>query len=222
MDWFPVLLSLRVAFFSMLLVLVTGVPLAWVLARSNIPGRDLLSSLVTLPMILPPTVLGYYLLLLLGRQSLLGNFLQEHFGISLVFTWQAAVLAAAVASMPLMTRTVQASLEAVDIELEDVARTLGCSEIAIFFTVTIPLTWKGIIAGLVLAFARSMGEFGATLMVAGNIPGKTQTLSIAIYDAVQQGETGLANLLVLLISGITVVVLLLLSKLTKRGDRVNV
>jgi len=206
----------------MLLVLVTGVPLAWVLARSNIPGRDLLSSLVTLPMILPPTVLGYYLLLLLGRQSLLGNFLQEHFGISLVFTWQAAVLAAAVASMPLMTRTVQASLEAVDIELEDVARTLGCSEIAIFFTVTIPLTWKGIIAGLVLAFARSMGEFGATLMVAGNIPGKTQTLSIAIYDAVQQGETGLANLLVLLISGITVVVLLLLSKLTKRGDRVNV
>ncbi len=222
MDWFPVLLSLRVAFFSMLLVLVTGVPLAWVLARSNIPGRDLLSSLVTLPMILPPTVLGYYLLLLLGRQSLLGNFLQEHFGISLVFTWQAAVLAAAVASMPLMTRTVQASLEAVDIELEDVARTLGRSEIAIFFTVTIPLTWKGIIAGLVLAFARSMGEFGATLMVAGNIPGKTQTLSIAIYDAVQQGETGLANLLVLLISGITVVVLLLLSKLTKRGDRVNV
>jgi len=221
-DWFPVLLSLRVAFFSMLLVLVTGVPLAWVLARSNIPGRDLLSSLVTLPMILPPTVLGYYLLLLLGRQSLLGNFLQEHFGISLVFTWQAAVLAAAVASMPLMTRTVQASLEAVDIELEDVARTLGRSEIAIFFTVTIPLTWKGIIAGLVLAFARSMGEFGATLMVAGNIPGKTQTLSIAIYDAVQQGETGLANLLVLLISGITVVVLLLLSKLTKRGDRVNV
>lgn len=206
----------------MLLVLVTGVPLAWVLARSNIPGRDLLSSLVTLPMILPPTVLGYYLLLLLGRQSLLGNFLQEHFGISLVFTWQAAVLAAAVASMPLMTRTVQASLEAVDIELEDVARTLGRSEIAIFFTVTIPLTWKGIIAGLVLAFARSMGEFGATLMVAGNIPGKTQTLSIAIYDAVQQGETGLANLLVLLISGITVVVLLLLSKLTKRGDRVNV
>ncbi len=222
MDWFPVLLSLRVAFFSMLLVLVTGVPLAWVLARSSIPGRDLLSSLVTLPMILPPTVLGYYLLLLLGRQSLLGNFLQEHFGISLVFTWQAAVLAAAVASMPLMTRTVQASLEAVDIELEDVARTLGRSEIAIFFTVTIPLTWKGIIAGLVLAFARSMGEFGATLMVAGNIPGKTQTLSIAIYDAVQQGETGLANLLVLLISGITVVVLLLLSKLTKRGDRVNV
>lgn len=221
MDWFPVLLSLRVAFFSMLLVLVTGVPLAWVLARSSIPGRDLISSLVTLPMVLPPTVLGYYLLLLLGRQSFLGSFLQEHYGISLVFTWQAAVLAAAVASIPLMTRTVQASLEAVDIELEDVARTLGRSEVAIFFTVTIPLTWKGIVAGLVLSFARSMGEFGATLMVAGNIPGKTQTLSIAIYDAVQQGETGLANLLVLLISGITVVALLLLSRLTKRGDRVN-
>ncbi len=221
MDWFPVFLSLRVAFFSMLLVLITGVPLAWLLARSSIPGRDLLSSLVTLPMVLPPTVLGYYLLLLLGRQSPLGSFLQEHYGFSLVFTWQAAVLAAAVASLPLMTRTVQASLEAVDSELEDVARTLGRSETAIFFTVTVPLTWKGIVAGLVLSFARSMGEFGATLMVAGNIPGKTQTLSIAIYDAVQHGETGFANLLVLLISGITVVALLLLSRLTKRGDRLD-
>jgi len=215
MEWFPVLLSLKVAAYSTLIVLIIGIPLGWLLARFNFPGKTLLSSFITLPLVLPPTVLGYYLLVLIGRQSPIGIFLQENFGINLIFTWQAAVIAASVVALPLMARTVQAGIEAVDRDLEDVARTLGKSELVIFFTITLPLAWQGLLAGTVLSFARAMGEFGATLMVAGNIPGKTQTLSIAIYDAVQSGNHQLANFLVVLISVLTIAVLFILNKVSQ-------
>ncbi|WP_241420770.1 molybdate ABC transporter permease subunit [Candidatus Contubernalis alkaliaceticus] len=211
MNWFPILLTLKIAVCSTLIVVLTGVPFGWLMARGKIPGKSLLSSLAALPMVLPPTVLGYYLLVLLGRQSFPGRFLQEQLGISLVFTWQAAVIAAAVVAFPLLSRNFQAAVETVDKDLEDVARTLGKTEIQIFFTITLPLARRGLLAGVVLAFARSMGEFGATLMVAGNIPGKTQTLSIAIYDAVQSGNSQLAGFLVLLISISTVVILMSLN-----------
>lgn len=216
-NWFPVWLSLKVAGLATAGALLLGIPLSWLLARRRIPGADLVASLVTLPLVLPPTVMGYYLLLVIGRQSSLGRLLESRFGITLVFTWQAAVLAALIVAIPLLVRSAQAAFEGIDPHVEAAARTLGRSEVAIFFTVTLPLAWRGILAGTVLAFARAMGEFGATLMVAGNIPGRTQTLSIAIYDAVQAGNDSLANALVVLISIITVAVLFLLSKVARVG-----
>jgi molybdate transport system permease protein len=214
MDWFPVYLSLKVAAFATLLALFGGLPLAWLLARRKVPVPELFGSLLLLPLVLPPTVLGYYLLLLIGRQSPVGRFLEAR-GIVLVFTWQAAVLAAAVVALPLVARAAQAAFETVDPDLEDAARTFGGSEWRIFWSITVPLAWPGILAGTVLTFARAMGEFGATLMVAGNIPNRTQTLSIAIYDAVQAGNDSQANALVLLISILTVVVLLLVGRLAR-------
>jgi len=214
-DLFPLWLSLRVAVLATMLALILGVALAWVLARRRFPGRDLLSAAVTLPLVLPPTVLGYYLLVALGRGSPIGRLLESTLGISLVFTWQGAVVASSVVALPLVVRSVQAAFEAINPDLENAARTLGRSEVAIAFTVTMPLAWRGILAGAVLAFARAIGEFGATLMVAGNIPGKTQTMPIAIYDAVQSGNMALANGLVLIITAATLVVLVLLAKLVR-------
>ena len=212
MSWSPVYLSLKIALYTTIITMILGIPLGWLLARGRFIGRNILSSLVTLPIVLPPTVLGYYLLLVIGRQSNLGRWLKNTFDINLVFTWQAAVLASIIVCMPLMIRAVQASIEGVDKDLEDVARTLGKSEINIFFRITLPLAWQGIVAGSVLSFARAMGEFGATLMVAGNIPGKTQTLSIAIYDAVQGGNYEQANFLVILISVITFLCVYILNR----------
>jgi molybdate transport system permease protein len=215
MSWFPVYLSLKVAALATLLAVLTGIPVARLLARRKGPLSDLCGSAITLPMVLPPTVLGYYLLLLIGRQSVVGRYLEERWGLTLVFTWQAAVLASAVVAIPLLVRSAQAAFEAVDPQLEAAARTLGRSELSVFASVTVPLAWRGLLAGTVLAFARAMGEFGATLMVAGNIPGRTQTLSIAIYDAVQAGNDTLANALVLLISALTVAILLVVSRIAR-------
>ncbi len=215
MNWMPVYLSLKIAFYATLISAIIGIPLGWLLARGRFIGSNLLSSFVMLPMVLPPTVLGYYLLVLIGRQSFIGRWLQDTLQVNLVFTWQGAVLAAAIVSLPLMVRAVQASIDSVDPNTEDVARTLGKTEPVIFFRITLPLAWQGILAGLVLAFARAMGEFGATLMVAGNIPGKTQTLSIAIYDAVQGGNYEQANFLVILISVITIFSLWILNSYVK-------
>jgi len=217
LNWMPVYLSLKIAFYATLISAVFGVPLGWLLARNRSIGGNLLSSFVMLPMVLPPTVLGYYLLIFIGRQSFIGRWLQDTFQVNLVFTWQGAVLAAAIVSLPLMVRAVQASIESVDPNTEDVARTLGKTEPVIFFRITLPLAWQGILAGVVLAFARAMGEFGATLMVAGNIPGKTQTLSIAIYDAVQAGNYEQANFLVVLISVITIFSLWILNSYVKNN-----
>jgi molybdate transport system permease protein len=156
---------------------------------------------------MPPTVLGYYLIVLIGRQGWLGRWLQETWGISLIFTWQGAALAAAVVSLPLIFKSARAAFEEVDPNLENAARTLGLSEAAVFFRVSLPLAWRGILAGAMMAFARAMGEFGATLMVAGNLPGKTQTLSLAVYDAVQAGNDAQATILVVLISTVCLAIL---------------
>ena len=162
--------------------------LAYLVSRRQFRGREGSDAPCTLPLVLPPTVLGYYLIVLIGRQGWLGRWLQETWGISLIFTWQGAALAAAVVSLPLIYKSARAAFEEVNPELENAARTLGLSEAAVFFRVSLPLAWRGILAGAMLAFARAMGEFGATLMVAGNLPGKTQTLSLAVYDAMQAGN----------------------------------
>jgi molybdate transport system permease protein len=224
LDWSALWLSLKVAGCATAINLVLGIALGGLLARRRFPGRELLDTLLTLPMILPPTVLGYYLLVLIGSNGPLGAWLQLGFGINLVFTWQAAVIAAAVASLPLVFKPAWAAFEGVDGQLEQAARTLGMSEPALFFRVTLPLAWRGILAGLLLAFARAMGEFGATIMVAGSIPGRTQTLSIAIYEAVQAGNDGRANLLVLVSSAVCIGVLLVAARLVGRssGDARNV
>ncbi|UTY60324.1 MULTISPECIES: molybdate ABC transporter permease subunit [unclassified Massilia] len=212
--WTALGLSLKVALWATLLDLVLGVAAGYLLARCRFPGRDLLDAVLTLPMVMPPTVLGYYLLVLIGRQGPLGAWLQSSFGINLIFTWQAAVLAAAVVAFPLVLKAARSAFETVDVQLEQAARVLGVSEFAIFLRVTLPLAWRGVLAGVLLAFARTMGEFGATLMVAGSIPGKTQTLSIAVYEAVQAGQDDTANLLVLITSVTCVVVLVLANRLT--------
>jgi len=211
--WNALLLSLKVAGWATALNLLAGIAVGYLLARVRFPGRDLLDTLLTLPMVMPPTVLGYYLLVLLGRRSWLGAWLQDHLGISLIFTWQGAVIAAAVVAFPLVFKPARAAFEAIDGQLEQAARVLGVSEIGIFFRVTLPLAWRGILAGVLLAFARALGEFGATLMIAGSIPGKTQTLSIAVYEAVQAGQDDVANTLVLLTSVVCISVLLLAGKL---------
>ena len=211
--WTAIGLSLKVAGWATVITLVLGVSVGFLLARGRFPGRDLLDTLLTLPMVMPPTVLGYYLLVLIGRQGWLGGWLYDRFGINLIFTWQGAVIAAAVVAFPLVFKPARAAFEAVDGQLEQAARVLGISEIGIFFRVTLPLAWRGILAGVLLAFARALGEFGATLMVAGSIPGKTQTLSIAVYEAVQAGQDGLANTLVLITSAICIGVLLLAGRL---------
>lgn len=196
----PVLLSLKVALASVAAVFVIGLGVSRAMARGDFPGKNLLESLIILPMVLPPTVLGYGLLMLLGKRGPVGGFLLEVFGIQLIFTWWAAVIASAVVSFPLMYQSAKAAFAGVDVTLEQAARTLGAGELRIFLTVTLPLAWPGILAGLVLSFARALGEFGATLMVAGNIPGKTQTIPLAIYFAVESGETAAARNLVLVIT----------------------
>ena len=206
--WTALALSLKVAGWATALNLVLGVAVGPLLARGRFPGRDLLDTMLTLPMVMPPTVLGYYLLVLIGRNGPLGAWLRETFGINLIFTWQGAVIAATIVSFPLVFKPARAAFEAVDGQLEQAARVLGIPEAAVFFRVTLPLAWRGILAGVLLAFARALGEFGATLMVAGSIPGKTQTLSVAVYEAVQAGQDDTANLLVLITSVVCIAVLL--------------
>jgi len=209
----PLALSFQVASVATLLSLLVGLPLAWLLARRRLPGTDFWTVVVLLPMVLPPTVLGYYLLLLIGRSGPLGQ-VSEALGFGrLVFTPTAAVIAAFVASIPFLIRAAQAGFEQVDPTYEEAARTLGRSEWAIAVTVTLPLAWRAILAGIALAFARAVGEFGATVMVAGSIPGRTRTGSVAIYDAVQAGRMNDAHLLALLLTLTTAGALLLLTRL---------
>ncbi len=211
--WTPLWLSLQVAGWATAINLVLGVAVGWALAHGRFPGRDLLDAALTLPMVMPPTVLGYYLLVLIGSQGLLGAWLLESFGIRLVFTLQGAVIAATVVAFPLVFKAARAAFEAVEPQLEDAARTLGVGEAALFFRVSLPMAWRGILAGLLLAFARALGEFGATLMVAGSIAGQTQTLSIAVYEAVQAGQDDTATFLVLVTSVTCIAVLLAATRL---------
>ena len=195
----PLHLSLRIAGTATLCSFAVAILTAWALAGRRGPLPAVLDAICSLPLVLPPTVLGYYLILLIGRRGLLGQWLASA-GINLLFSWQGAVIAATVVIFPLIYRSARAALEQVDSRLEDAARTLGAGELRVFVSVSLPLAWKGIFAGIMLAFARGMGEFGATLMVAGNIPGKTQTLALAIYDAFQAGEDARATLLAVVTS----------------------
>ena len=212
--WIALRLSLKVALWATLIDLVLGIALGYLLARKRFPGRELLDALLTLPMVMPPTVLGYYLLVVIGREGVIGAWLRNTFGINLIFTWQAAVIAAAVVAFPLVLKGARAAFESVDGQLEQAARVLGIPPFGVFLRVTLPLAWRGVLGGTLLAFARSMGEFGATLMVAGSIPGKTQTLSIAVYEAVQAGQDDSANLLVIITSVVCIAVLIAANKLT--------
>lgn len=206
--WVPLLLSLKVAGWATAVAAIAGIAVAYALSRWPSRWSDVVDAFLTLPMVLPPTVTGYYLLVLLGRRSGLGAWLADY-GISLVFTWQGAVIAASVVAFPLVLKAARAAFLEVDHRLEQAGAVLGVSAAAVFFRVSLPLAMRGILAGVLLAFARALGEFGATLMVAGNIPGRTQTLSIAIYEAVQSGHDDVANVLVLVTSATCIVMLCL-------------
>jgi molybdate transport system permease protein len=212
-DWFPLWLSLRVAAVATAIAFAGGLAVAYVLANGRFRGRDFLDALVTLPLVLPPTVVGYYLLVLLGRDAWIGKLYEQLTGLPLVFTWQGAVVAALLHSAPLLIKTSRAALESVDHNYERAARSLGASEWRLFWIVTLPLAWRSILAGAALSFARSLGDFGATLMIAGNIPGRTQTVAIAIYDAVESGQGHVARVLVLVVSVIALVILTLANRL---------
>ena len=205
----PLWLTLKVALLATLAADAVGIALRWGLSPRHFTGRSLVDALLMLPMVLPPTVLGYYLIVLIGRNGVFGQYLDRWFGINLIFTWQGAVIAASLVSLPLIYKAARAAFEDVDRRFLHAARTLGAGEVEIFARIAMPLASRGIAAGLMLAFARAMGEFGATLMIAGNLPGKTQTLSIAIYDAVQAGNDAQALWLTLVISVVCVVVLVI-------------
>src|SRR5580658_3192595 len=213
-DWFPLWLSLRVATISTVLALVIGLALAWLLANREFRGKEILDAAVTLPLVLPPTVLGYYLLVVLGRNSPVGKIYEWLFGEPLVFSWQAAVVAALFHSTPLLVKSARAAFESVDRSYERAARNLGASELRLFWRVTLPLARRSILAAAALAFARSLGDFGVTLMIAGNIPGRTQTVALAIFDAVEGGNGKAARVLVLIISGVALAVLSVANRLT--------
>lgn len=198
MSWHAVLLSVQVTAAATVIILLCGLGLALFLARASFPGKSVVETAVSLPLVLPPSVVGFYLLILLGR----GGPFYEWLGLRVVFTWPAAVLASAIVGLPLMVQSARAALASVDPALERAARTLGSTEIEVLWRVTFPLARRGILAGLLLGATRALGEFGATLMVAGDIPGRTQTLPLAIYDAVQNRQYDLASQMVLLMTGL--------------------
>jgi molybdate transport system permease protein len=212
MTWRPLLLSLQVASVATALVTVVGLALGLWLARSNFRAKSVVETLVSLPMILPPSVVGYYLLLFLGRNGPLFVL-----GVRIVFTWPAAAIASAVVALPLMVQSSRAAIATVDPALEKAAGTLGSPPWKVIWDITLPLARRGILAGAVLAFARSLGEFGATLMVAGNIPGRTQTLPLAIYDLVQANRMAEANLAVLLMTAVAFGLLFFVNQLERRA-----
>jgi len=191
-------LSLRVALWSVLLSLPIGIALAWLLARREFLGKQLVNGVIHLPLVLPPVAIGYLLLLLFGRRGPLGIFLSEAFGVTVAFTWKGAAIASAVMAFPLMVRAIRLSLEAVDRRLEAAARTLGASPVRVFLTITLPLSLPGVLTGALLSFARSLGEFGATITFVSNIPGETRTLPLALYTLSQTagGEAGALRLVV--------------------------
>jgi len=212
-DWFPLGLSLKVAGVATLIALVVGVALGWVFSRFRFPGRSVLEAAFMLPLVLPPTVIGYAILVAAGRRSPLGNWLREHLDYSIIFHWHGAVIASAVVALPLVLKSASAAFSQVDRSLEAAASTLRQPRWSVFLRITLPLAWPGILAGTLLAFARAMGEFGASLMVAGSIPQRTQTLSMAIYDAAQAGEDDVALVLVVVTSILSIAILVLSNRL---------
>lgn len=210
----PLSLSLKVAFWATLLSALLGTALGLYLAKSRLWLRNVLDTVCTLPMVLPPTVMGYYLLVLFGSHGPLGMWLKQTLGINMIFSINGAIIAATVVSFPLVFKPARAAFESIDPQLEQAGRVLGVREAGILLRISLPLAWRGIMAGVMLGFVRALGEFGATLMIAGSIPGKTQTLSIAIYEAVQAGNDGVAHVLALVISGVCIALLLLATWLT--------
>ena len=194
-----VFLSLKVALFAVGLSLPLGIFVAWVLARMEFPGKTVLDAIIHVPLVMPPVVVGYLLLLLLGRKGILGSWIYDTFGVTIGFSWQGAAVAAAVMSFPLMVRAIRLSIEAIDPHLEQAARTLGAGRLDVFFSVTLPLAGSGIVVGAILAFARALGEFGATITFVSAIPGETNTLPISLYTIVQTPgeETGAIRLVAL-------------------------
>jgi len=215
-DWSPVLLSLRVGLSALVVIFVLGTLAARAMTRRHFPGKDVVDGLLVLPLVLPPVVTGFLLLVLLGRNGPVGRFLEGAFGVRLLFTLHAAVLAAVVVAFPLMYQSAKAAFQSVDTRLEDAARTLGAGEARVFLTVTLPLAWPGLVVGTVLSFARSLGEFGATVMVAGNIPGETTTVPLAIFFLADAGDLRAAGIYALVISALSMAMVVALNVWTRR------
>lgn len=217
--WPPLRLSIQVSLISTILVAVAGTIIGYTLSRRNFFAKNAIDALITLPMVLPPTVTGYYLIFTLGRQGFIGQYIYNWTGWTIAFTWQAAVAASFVVSLPLMVKSSRAAVDSVDPELEKISFLLGKGELETFLKITLPLAWKGILAGIVLSFARGIGEFGATLMLAGNIPGKTATMTVAIYSATQSGDYLLANSLVVILTILSLSVIYATNRLSGRNSR---
>lgn len=203
MEWQPIVLSIKVAFASLMFVMFFGIAAAYGMRKWNFSGKAAIEAAFSLPLVMPPVVTGFILLVLIGKRGPIGIFLDDAFRAQIIFTPYAAVLAGAVVAFPLMYQSTKAAFQSVDPKLEDAARVLGAGEWRVFWTVTLPLAWPGVVSGIVLSFARALGEFGATIMVAGNIPGKTQTIPLAIYFAAESNDIGLAGMYVIVISLIT-------------------
>lgn len=212
----PILLSLKVALISTAITLVLGIAFSYVFVRYKFPLKDVFEAILILPMVLPPSVIGYVLLVVFGKRGFIGIFLQEHFGTSIIFTWVACCIAAIVVSIPLMYQSCKSAFMSVDEMYLNSARTLGANEIKIFFKILIPLSMPGILSGTVLSFARALGEFGATLMIAGNIPGKTQTIPTAIYYSIESNDTNIANVLTAVVIVFSFVVIFMLNNWLKK------
>ena len=210
MDFSPLWISLKTAFFATIITSIIGIFISYKMANYKGRGRGFIDGIFTLPLILPPTVIGFFLLLLCGKNGFVGKIFMN-FNKNIIFSWSATVIAATVVAFPMMYRTCRSAFEQIDKNMISAARTLGLSETKIFFKIAIPLAWPGIIGGLVLSFARALGEFGATLMIAGNIPGKTQTMPVAIFFAVESGDMNKAILWVLIIVAISFVMIFLLN-----------
>ena len=209
-EWMPLIISLKTTIVATIITFFIGVFTAWYIDRIDLKYRGILDSILTLPMVLPPTVVGFFLLLILGRKGIFGSMLHA-IGVNIVFSWSATVIAAVVVAFPLMYKTAKGAFEQIDQNLINAARTMGVSDLKIFMKIIIPLAWPGIAAGTVLAFARALGEFGATLMIAGNIPGKTQTIPIAIYFAAEGGDMKSAMVWVAVVFTVSMSVMILMN-----------
>ena len=215
MIWESFKLSLLIVSVAAIIVGAVGLACAFLLAKRDFRGKDLLDAILTLPLVLPPTVTGYYLIVLLGRRGILGGFLYDLTGWTFAFTWQGAAIAAIIVALPLMIKASRASLESVNPNFEIASYTLGKSEAETFFRVVLPLAKRGVFAGLILSFARALGEFGATLMIAGNIPGRTQTMPLAIYEAVASGDDRTAQILAVILTAISVAAVYFTNKISR-------
>jgi molybdate transport system permease protein len=218
-EAFPIVLSLRVAALALVFVGPIGLAIAWLQARRRYVLRSLVDALVLLPLVLPPSVVGFFLVVLFGRRGILGAWLDAELSLRVVFSPAAAVIASAVVALPILVKTAQPALEAVPSELEDVGRSLGLSPLPLFFRVTLPSAWRGVLAALVLAFARAIGEFGATIMFAGNIPGRTNTMPLEIFAAYQGGDDRRAGIYVAVLTVISIVVVAAAARLSPRNSR---